>query len=365
MDTPVLPEYGGPNVRGVVPALLGPARPLPDWFPEPVREARQVVLMVIDGLGWQQLQDRLGLVPRLAALVGGPITTVAPSTTSSALSSIATGLTPAEHGIVGYRVDFGGEVVNMLRWGSAQGDARRRLRPSEVQPHRPFLGYDVPVVSRADLQASAFTEAHLRGTRACGWRVPSNLAVQVRELVGAGERFVYAYYDGLDKVAHEFGFGAYYDAELIAIDRMVGDVVDALAPGAVLAVIADHGQVEVGDRVVVPAPSVLALTRYQSGEGRFRWLHARPGAAGDLLAAAQAHREVAWVVAREQVIDEGWLGPQMGSLVARRLGDVALVAREPVSFDDPGDSGPFRLVCRHGSLTPAEMYVPFVAGSVR
>ena len=34
-----------------------------------------------------------------------------------------------------------------------------------------------------------------------------------------------------------------------------------------------------------------------------------------------------------------------------RFGDVALVAREPVSFDDPADSGPFELIGRHGSLT--------------
>ena len=45
--------------------------------------------------------------------------------------------------------------------------------------------------------------------------------------------------------------------------------------------------------------------------------------------------------------------------MAARLGDVALVAHEPVSFHDPADSGPFELVCRHGSLTSAEVLVPF------
>jgi hypothetical protein len=44
------------------------------------------------------------------------------------------------------------------------------------------------------------------------------------------------------------------------------------------------------------------------------------------------------------------------------MGDVALVAREPISFDDPADTGPFRLVSRHGSLTSAEMLVPLLAG---
>jgi hypothetical protein len=109
---------------------------------------------------------------------------------------------------------------------------------------------------------------------------------------------------------------------------------------------------------------VLDLVALQSGEGRFRWLHARPGAAADLLAAAtDAHGEQAWVVSVEQVCDEGWFGPRLTGEAATRIGDVALVAREPMAFDDPADSGPFRLVCRHGSLTAAEMYVPLLAAT--
>ena len=69
---------------------------------------------------------------------------------------------------------------------------------------------------------------------------------------------------------------------------------------------------------------------------------------------------LAWVVTREQTLDERWFGPAMAPAVRSRLGDVALVAREPVSFHDPADSGPFELVCRHGSLTSAEVNVPLV-----
>jgi hypothetical protein len=112
-------------------------------------------------------------------------------------------------------------------------------------------------------------------------------------------------------------------------------------------------------------PSVLDLVELQSGEGRFRWLHARSGAAADLLdAASDLYRDVAWVVPLEQVRAEGWLGPRLSPDAASRLGDVALAARDPLAFDDPHDSGPFRLVSRHGSLTPAEMWVPLLAAGV-
>jgi len=40
---------------------------------------------------------------------------------------------------------------------------------------------------------------------------------------------------------------------------------------------------------------------------------------------------------------------------------VALVAREPVTFDDPAENGPLALIGRHGSLTDDEMLVPLLA----
>ena len=105
------------------------------------------------------------------------------------------------------------------------------------------------------------------------------------------------------------------------------------------------------------------MVAQQSGEGRFRWWHARHGSADELAkAAADRYEDVAWVVTRDQVLDEHWFGPTIAAPVAARLGDVALVPFAPISFHDPADSGPFPLVCRHGSLTAAEMLVPLLAG---
>ena len=364
---PIVPQYSGANVRGIVPALLAPrGATKPAWIPAAAARAQQVVLLVVDGLGWEQLAERAAIAPTLSSLAGGPITSVAPSTTGTALTSITTGLTPGEHGVVGYRMEISGEVLNVLRWHTAAGDARRRIEPTTTQPFEPFLGERVPVVSKAELESSAFTAAHLRGSVPVGYRTTSGLAVTIAEQLRRGERFVYAYYDGIDKVAHERGFGPYYDAELRAVDRLVADVLDELPPGAALLVTADHGQVDVGERIVHPHQDVLRLVRAQSGEGRFRWLHAKPGAAADLLAAAtEHHSDTAWVHSRVDLIERGWFGSVVSPPVAARYGDVALVPYAPISFHDPDDSGPFPLVCRHGSLTSAEMLVPLLAGTVR
>ena len=363
MDEPVLPDYTGGCISNIVPALLGFDAETPSWLPSAALEADQVVLLVLDGLGWEQLQERRHLAPTLASMVGGPITSVAPSTTATALTSIATGLTPGEHGVVGYRVAVNDEVLNILRWSTASGDARRRIDPAQFQPQSAFVAQRPCIVTKAEFATSGFSGAHLADVRFRGYRATSTLRVELRQALRAGEPFVYAYYDAIDKVSHEYGLAEHYDAELEATDRLVADILSDLPRNAALVVTADHGQVHVGDNTVHLHADVAAQVSFQSGEGRFRWLHARPGRTAALEEAARTHHaDTAWVRTREQTVDEGWWGPTVTEAARSRLGDVALVAREPVSYVDDADTGPYLLVGRHGSLTAAEMYVPLLVG---
>jgi hypothetical protein len=232
-------------------------------------------------------------MPTLAAMTGRAITTVAPTTTATALSSIATGLTPGEHGLVGYRMMLGGEVINVLRWQVEQQDRRRSRPPADVQPYPAFLGRaSIPVVSPAELEGSAFTEAHLRGGRPAGWRA----AVVDRRRGGraapyAGERFVYAYYGGIDKIAHERGFNdRTTTAELQCTPTGSSPTSSSSSrptpccwsPPTTVRSRWATGSCDPSDELLSPRGA-------QSGEGRFRWLHARRGASkDDLVAAAEA-----------------------------------------------------------------------------
>lgn len=363
-DGLVLPDYNGACISGIVPALLDPSSEWPAWIPELAADAEQVVLLVLDGIGWNQLVDRRHLAPTLASMIGGPITSVAPSTTATALTSISTGVAPGLHGVMGYRMTVGREVLNVLRWSANGRDARKSIPPESIQTFDPFEGQRPPVITRAEFRDSGFTRAHLEKTRLVGWRVSSTLVAEISFALQRNEPFVYAYYDGVDKIAHEFGLDRHYDAELAFVDRLVSDVLAALPQGAVLVVSSDHGQVDVGDDVVAPDAAVMSHVDLQSGEGRFRWLHARPGHARALFdAALEHHDDRSWVVTVDQVIDEGWFGSTVTDAARSRLGDVALVAREALAFSDPADSGAFPLRARHGSLTADEMFVPLLVGT--
>ena len=189
----------------------------------------------------------------------------------------------------------------------------------------------------------------------------SSLVVETRRLLAAGESFVYAYYEGLDMVAHEHAFGEHYDAELRACDRLMADLLTVLPRDTAVVATSDHGLVDCSDGLVKIDRSVLDCTAAESGEARFRWLHARDGRAGDLYeAAVGAHSEQAWVLTASEIVDGGWLGPVVTDAARSRLGDVALVARDAWAFSHPDDGAP-SIIGRHGSLTSAEMLVPLLA----
>jgi hypothetical protein len=127
-------------------------------------------------------------------------------------------------------------------------------------------------------------------------------------------------------------------------------------------VTADHGQVDVGSAGEILGRDVMDGVTLLSGEGRFRWLHVRPGALDDVVTAAtEAFGDVAWVRTRDQIVADGWLGGVPSPAVASRLGDVVLAPFVPTAFLDPADTGELRLAARHGSLTPAEMLVPLLS----
>jgi predicted AlkP superfamily pyrophosphatase or phosphodiesterase len=355
---PVLPAFGGASVAGLVPALFG--RDGNAWIPEPARTARAVVLLVLDGLGWSAVQDHASRMPRLAAMEGEAITTVAPSTTATALTSIATGLAPAQHGVVGYRMLVDNDVLNVLRW--TVPNRGRPPDPFDVQRHSPFLDREIPVVTRTEFRDTGFTQAHLRGGRLAGWHTVAGLIEQCAREVEAGERFVYAYYPGVDTIAHEFGLhDRVFARELTFVDRFVGELLDALPRDAALLVTSDHGQVHLEAESWIEIPELIELSSAVAGDGRFRYLYASGNTKELLGRARELCSDRAWVWSRAELLEMGLFGSGATGTVPGRIGSVVLASREPVAFVDPALPNERTLRSGHGSLTPDEMYVPLLA----
>lgn len=354
----VRPALGGASVAGVMPALLGTKGR--DWLPEPARTADSVVLFVLDGLGWNAIQEHAALVPTLASMEGGPITTVVPATTSTALTSLATGLAPAQHGIIGYRMLVDGSVLNVLRWSVPQGSAPD---PFIVQRHTSFLGRELPVITKSEFRTTGFTRAHLRGGKFIGWHTPAALVEHAARCNAAGAPVVYSYYPGVDSVAHEFGLhDRAYRRELGAADRIVADLLSVLPVSTALVVTSDHGQVHCERDDWVELDPIHSLVDVMAGDGRFRALYAKKGQQKELAGAArELVGDRAWVWTRAELLADEILGAGATGTIPGRIGDVTLASRGTAAFVDPELPNEVGLRSAHGSLTADEMLVPLLA----
>ena len=362
-DAPLLPDYAGRCITGVLGSLgVGLSTPGPRLadLSASVRGAAGVVLIVVDGLGDEQLLARASLAPLMAGARLAPLTSVAPSTTAAALTSLSTGVAPGRHGLVGYRFALGDDVLQALRWTVEDRDARTAHPPDQIQRVPPTLvlrGAGVPYVGKATFSSSGFTRAHLRGATYIGVAGPEHMPEAVAGALGTSP-LVLCYHDAIDKVAHAKGLEADYDDAVAATDRLVAAIRAAVPDSVAVVVTSDHGQVDVGGSAIDLSASTDALVERRTGEGRFRWLHAHPGEARALWERASTEFEsTCWVMSRRQVVTSELLG-EVDDAVVARLGDVAVIPHVDAFVPDPAVPLEHRMRSRHGSLTRAEMLVP-------
>jgi Type I phosphodiesterase / nucleotide pyrophosphatase len=369
------PDPHIPHLADVVPSVL--AAMGVSGFDARIELPGEVVggcVLLLDGLGAEQLDTYAEDAPVLAGLRGQTLQAGFPSTTAAGLAAIGTGCRSGEHGLVGYSFRLpGAGVVNALRWRPHPrgDDLRDDLPPEQVQPkpttfeRAASAGVAVSVVSGAEFTGSGLTRAVLRGGRYIGVQSLGDLASGVRTALGGGG-FCYGYHGDLDLLGHLYGPGSpAWRMQLRQVDRLVESVVEGLPPGGLLAVVADHGMVAVETSEVVDADDCEPLldgVQAIGGEARARHVYVADGAADAVLAAwRETLAERAWVVAREEAIAAGWFGERVGDGVRPRIGDVVAAARGSAAVVrrtvEPLESS---LIGHHGSLTNAEQRIPLL-----
>ena len=331
-------------------------------------------VLVIDGLGWELLRTHPEQAPFLTSLLpeARVLTAGFPATTATSLASLGTGLTPGDHGMVGYTVAIpgAGRLLNELRWD--EGVDPREWQPSPtIYERAAAAGVTVGYVSYGAFAGSGLS----RATIGSGRYVPAD---SLGELVAAAAgvlsepapALAMVYHPDLDATGHRKGcHSAAWRFQLAHVDRLAEQLAGALPAGTTLYVTADHGMVDVGASQRLDADAVPQLrhgVELLGGEARARHVYARPGAADEVLAAwREAVGDRMWVVAREDAIAQGWFGPRVPADMRDRVGDVVAASRGAVavtaSLAEPGESS---LVGMHGSMTPEEQLVPLLALSV-
>jgi hypothetical protein len=366
----VLPGYGESSLADLTPAI-GAHLGVPGYRDDPLRlpAAQRYVVVLIDGLGFHLVRRAVREAPYLASLLGdaAPITAGVPSTTVTSVTSLGTGLTPGQHGMVGYtsRVPGSGEILNALTWDSD-------LDPRAYQPKTTFFeracedGVAVSSVAIERFRGSGLTEAALRGADFVAFQHEHQEDRRIELIAAAAQRgsrsLVYAYERELDHCGHALGCESpQWLLHLSRIDAMCERLRDALPDDVRLVITGDHGMVDVpksGQILAEAEPDLMAGVSALAGEGRFRQVYVDRDQPSRVAERWQDRLgEMAWVRTRDEAIDEGWFGV-VDDRLRERYGHVLVAMRDRYAVMTAQFPRELELVGMHGSLTPAEMVVP-------
>jgi len=355
-------------------------------------ETENVILLLLDGFGAAQLKfarEHFG-IPSFeqhfskADLI--PITSVFPSTTSSAMSSIHTGLTPQEHGVVGYTMFISqlGTIAQMLRFAPVLGG--RSIFDSELEPST-FL--DAKTIhermGEAGVSSTVYTPNYIidsglsrityRGADVEASFSFTDSIIKTRKNLerNSGNSFHLVYYASPDTVSHARGpYTEVFAAELESLfatlskqllsklDKQVGRRTTLLISG-------DHGAVRVKRESILDVadhPELSSCFRLPpTGDSRASILSLKPGTQDKVLSFFERNYPGQFVIMESsQMLADDYFGMGMIKEETRgRIGDLVALPK----FDNAIDNSQmeFRreeIPGRHGGLSEEEMQVPLI-----
>ena len=397
-----LPDYDGGGLVNIASTVLelcgawGPADPPPLSGVDPplLEGVRSVLVVLCDGLGSDQLQRlaAAGDVPFLARILDRAArhdaaqlidaVTIFPSTTAAAVTTMQTARTPQEHGNIAYFLwleEFA-VVAQMLRWGPA---AQRRGSFFDDRRIDPRAYVKVPSIHKAIRERGgrsyivepeifrneAMTRMHGAEASYVGYLLPSTMGVRVRQLLdGRAEDdsplYIYAYWSGVDTVAHWYGpRGPEHAAEAALLDRDLERALGDRPAGDTLVILtADHGHASIDPARLIDLEAdreLRALVRNPiAGEPRLVFMHT------DRAADVRAYLEQAYpgtfvLVDREEAIEAGLFGRGDPELARKRIGEVlAMIVDDRAASVVRVDGQVVLHRGAHGGMTADEMRIP-------
>jgi len=381
----VKPDYHGGGIVNLMSSLIAGLGGAPGLCPAlaglslpQLATARSVVLLVLDGLGTQQLAQ-LPATSWLRRHRRGRLTSVFPSTTATAVSTFLTGEAPQQHGLTGWHMYFRelGSVLAILPGRPRFGGVplgQVGVSVGDLLGHRPLydrLAVASHVVTPAHIAHSDFNRAHLGRAQLHAYRGLAEMLTTIAAVVRGGRerQFVYAYWPELDSIGHAAGAGSpQAHAHLHELDAALADLDEVMhGTDTLLLVTADHGMIDTqaADRLSLDEHPVLAdcLALPLCGEPRLAYCYLRAGRERvfeDYVRSALAG--VAELRRSDVLLAEGWFGPGTPHpRLAGRVGDYTLIMLERYIIKDwlPFEQR-YVQIGVHGGLSAAEMHVPLI-----
>ncbi len=331
--------------------------------------SRRTCLLLIDGMGSQLLTTYGEQFPIFAqAIRTESLTSHFPSTTVTNLTSLGTGVLPGVHGMLGYTVRVPnsgnpGRLLNALKWDERVDPLVWQKIPTLFERAMSH-GICVTNIAEKRYEGSAFTQAALRGAHYVGANRAAEMIEATKVAISEPNSFTYLYINALDHAGHNDGVGS--EKWLIALEsvaKLINSLIDRLPKNTDLYVTADHGMVNVGEKVVLGYENDLMKNiSLVGGEPRARHMYVIEGSLSDTVAQwREFFGERVSIYSKEEMIAASLFGEDLSLESIDRMGDFMAIAHQGVILIDPSRIAPeSSMVGHHGGVTEAETAIPLL-----
>ncbi len=403
-DDFIYPKYDGQSILNI-PATICKLMNIPIFGESPLRSeiltplgdgVQRVILILMDALALHRLQRWIN-EPQNSATVWknciqngllAPLTSISPSTTSAALTTLWTGRSPSAHGILGYEVWLKeyGVVTNMILHtpatfkGGIGNLSQAGFKPQTFLPvptfgpHLRKHGVMPHAFQHHSIAHSGLSQMFMHDVNIHAFETPADLWISLRQQVEGNldERmYAWTYWGHVDGLSHFHGPedqrpAAEFSQFSAAFENYF---LNQLSPegrkNTMVILTADHGQIHTPldpHYSLKNHPELNDMLHMQpTGENRLMYLYIRPGKRD----AVKQYFESNWpgqfvMTDSEKAIQSGLFGPSPAHPnLFDRSGDLIAVARDNAYLwwakkDD-------FMYGRHGGLHRQEMLVPFLA----
>lgn len=406
----IYPDYGRFSIAELVPTILqrfGVNTDRKTFPPEFLREKKsskeKIVLFMVDGLGLNQVEYGAKKDSFYKTLVEKgeiyPITSVFPSTTPAALTTIHTGLTPQEHGLPEWKI-YLEEIDRMVETLPFRQEHHHERDSLDRVGGKPEMLYDGDTVYQKLQQAGiktysfvhhdyaqgAYSRMVNKGSNTIMFSSGTDLMHKLSEEVKkeAGPAYFMVYWSEIDSVQHHYGPGSkehfrvlddFSNLLNVFIEKMSSHKNEDL----LILLTADHGQVNIKDEQIIYLNSYLLLENsydksahgtkiLPSGAPRDVFLFINSNEVAKQQKFLQEElKSRAEVISTKDALEKGMFGfNEPAQKFIRRIGNTLILPHENyyVWYKYAPDSV-WKQLGIHGGLSEKEMIVPFAVAHLK
>lgn len=339
-------------------------------------KSKNIVLLVIDGLGYEYLvkhkKDTVFSKYKINKIIS-----VFPATTATAITTFFTGVTPQQHAITGWYMYLKELRVISVILPFVQKDTElpldRKIEPKKIFNQKSFfekIKASSFIVINKRIANSSYTLTHAKRAKIISYNNGlGECFKQIERIIKSNncKKYIYAYWHKFDGLCHTYGAKSkqalgHFKKISANLDKFLQSIKDTT-----IIITADHGFIDtIKSKVINLAdhPKLKeTLTFSVSGEGRFVYCYVRPSKRKDFENYIKKHfKNICYLYKSKALVKKNYFGLfKPNKKLLDRIGDYVLIMKDNYIIKDliKGEKLCFE-IGNHGGVSKEEMFVPLI-----